>query len=129
MKIIYIPNTRAEKLYNIRAIKTDACDERIRLKGAVFDLYKFDERCGAYFIVEKNLCTDKNGESLIKNLPAGRYKFVEICAPCGYFICHETILRVEVNSCQADCENTVEITISNRREKCCRSCSCIESKS
>ena len=124
MKIIYIPNDRAEKLYHIRVIKTDACDERIRLKGALFHLFKLEEKCGTYTVVKKNLCTDKCGELLVENLPAGRYKFVEICAPAGYILCCESAWVVEVNSCRADCESTVEITIGNRREDCCRICPC-----
>lgn len=65
------------------------------LKGAVFDLEKLTEYDGGhlyslpYVKAVTGLVTDKNGQIVVKDLPVGIYRFVEVKAPEGYKLSSE----------------------------------------
>jgi|GEM_PF-1600685 len=128
---IHIPNERARPLYSLKVIKTDCCDTRLRLRGAVFDLLRLDENSCYYTKVLGNLYSDENGEVIISALSPGKYMLVERCAPPGYRICSHSCWAFELNRCAASGCYNIEMVICNCREKkrelpcclcCCKKC-------
>jgi Predicted outer membrane protein len=118
METIFIENRRINPLVCIRLIKADACDSKIHLPGAVFDVFKFDEKTGEYQLIRKNLSTDSGGCLLIKDVPAGKYKFAERKAPCGYVIGRVSEWTVEVYTGGEE----AELTVLNYKASACRCC-------
>lgn len=80
-----------QKRGSVELTKTDDT-EKLRLKGAVFDLYRIDGT-----LVAGNLITDENGKLLVKDLAWGSYYFKETKAPTGYGISQNQI-RFSVNA-------------------------------
>jgi len=78
---IYIYNL---PLGSIKIIKSDSMKHTLRLEGAVFDLYVYEQKKKKFALVQTNLSTDKHGSLIISNLEPGHYKLLEIKAPPGY---------------------------------------------
>ena len=121
MRTIYIPNDKADSVYTLELTVVDRCDKRIRLKNAVFDLFKLNADGGT--LVRKDLCTDEEGKAVVGNLGCGKYRLIERCAPPGYSCCCKEGWIFEINHCTADAGGNIEQVICNYRKKCCK-CPC-----
>ena len=115
---IFITNDRAKPLYQIKLVKTDCCNCALRLKDAVFELFEFDKEACDYVAVRKNLRTDENGEIIVSNLPSGKYKLIERCAPPGYYNSRKCECVFDLNPYLVD-GDSIEITLCNCRKICC----------
>ena len=122
MDSLYIKNERENSTCDVKLIKMDSDDSEIRLGGAIFDLMKLCEYTCIYIQVIANLCTNKNGEIIVRNLPKGKYKFVEKKAPRGYKISGKSEWTFKVDSNLKNDNRQIgiiEIEAYNHKAKAC----------
>jgi len=84
MKRIYISNEKETTLGCVRFILANAIDPHQRLGGAVFSLYKRNEKKCCYEKLLSGLLTGENGVLIIDRLEPGQYMLTENTAPEGY---------------------------------------------
>ena len=81
---IYIENAKAKG--HVKFSKMDSENREIKLAGAVFSLFVFNEQLDKYELVFEELTTSVGGELEIDDLLPGVYKLVETKAPKGYYL-------------------------------------------
>ena len=81
---IYIDNIRLRG--SVKCLKTDFENPEIKLKGAVFSLFMYNEETYKYELVSSGLTTSADGMLIIDDLLPGDYKLVETKAPEGYYL-------------------------------------------
>ena len=73
-----------KKLGKVQIYKVDSVDHDIRLPGAEFILYRYDEETKKYEEYRSGLVSDEHGSLLIEGLLPGEYKLLETKSPLGY---------------------------------------------
>ncbi|WP_258959001.1 SpaA isopeptide-forming pilin-related protein [Paenibacillus tyrfis] len=68
---------------SLTVVKVDAADNKTRLGGATFELYR---KSGSDKVLVGTLTTDASGTALFKKLLAGEYYVKETAAPDGYVL-------------------------------------------
>lgn len=109
----------------------DKVDEKqAPLTGATFDLYSETEVDGQTVATlrETRISVNENGQLVVKNLPKGKYHFVETKAPEGYGL-NTTPIKFEITASgdvitdnsgrfvpDGENSNTVQLTVVNNKE-------------
>jgi Predicted outer membrane protein len=94
MQPIYIKNTLAK--YDVEFLKLDYDNHNIKLKDAVFSLYKYNEETKVYVFVEAGLTTNSQGELKLSNLSKGKYRLLETAVPNGYYLPEDYTIDFEI---------------------------------
>ena len=85
---IYVGNSKLRG--NVKFSKIDSENHEIKLEGAIFSLFVYDDETDEYELVYSGLTTLENGFLEIENLLPGDYKLVETKAPEGYYLGTDT---------------------------------------
>jgi len=115
MDTLYIENDLAR--YDICFFKTDCDNNHIKLQGAVFSLYCYNEATHHYDLIEAGLTSNGQGILQIDNLLPGKYRLTETTAPNGYYLPEHfnTDFEVKDNGTTIPPEIDGEIKIENQR--------------
>ena len=92
-------------------IKLEEMEAEISLRGAIFDLYK--ETDELWDECRTNIITDNNGEAIVENLEAGKYKLVEIMPPYGCILPEENVTFFELTIDDEGRVMPITLTIAN----------------
>ena len=121
MRRIYISNEK-KVLGSVCVVKADATNPNLKLGGAVFSLYRMNEKKGRYEKRLSDLVTRDDGTLILEGLIPGEYMLVEDKSPKGYVFDNTKVpfcidLDDEGKIIQLD-----TILILNRPER--KSCNC-----
>ena len=108
---IYVDNEKLTEC--VTFCKIDSENHEIKLEGAVFSLFIYNEHTDEYDLIASNLTTSEHGLLKTDDLLPGIYKLVETKAPDGYYLGNdrETHFTVELDQEGEIIEHeTIEIT-------------------
>ena len=95
METIYIRNELTK--YIAEFIKSDYENEHIKLGGAIFSLYKYNDKTHDYTFIEAGLESDSHGTLKLENLFFGKYRLLETDAPAGYYLPNNYTFDFEID--------------------------------
>lgn len=80
----------------IEIVKEDANNKEIKLEGAEFDLFQYNEDTGEYERIDTELKTSAGGILHLEDLAVGKYMFKEVKSPKGYILLDNTEIPFEI---------------------------------